>query len=109
MPNIKENWFKIALVLIAGVSAIAVLWMLYQSLVGIPKQRIAREQAQFEYNAVEYKKCEETAVKNYHNGWNNDCKNIELEDWCALPLNLSQKWDELAEADKARCAELYKN
>ena len=109
MEKIKENWFKVVIILVIVISAMSVLWMLYQSMVVIPKQKISSEQKQFEYNVEELKKCNKEAEDRYINGWTNDCAELKKEARCALPLYMSEKWDSMVKEDKNRCVELYKN
>ncbi|OIP66244.1 MAG: hypothetical protein CO060_00140 [Candidatus Yonathbacteria bacterium CG_4_9_14_0_2_um_filter_43_16] len=109
METLKKDWFRGGIILVVVIFAVSVLWMLYQSMVAIPKQKIAGEQKQFEYNVENLKQCNSEAEQRYINGWTNDCAELKKEARCALPLYMSEKWDKMVVEDKNRCAELYKN
>ena len=109
MENAKKHWFKVAILAVVVVSVAVVLWMVYQSTVAIPKQKILSEQQQFEENKAALEGCLAEVEQRVVNGWSNDCKKDGLEENCALSLDVVARWDKIANDGEARCVELYKN
>jgi flagellar biosynthesis/type III secretory pathway M-ring protein FliF/YscJ len=108
MEKIKKSWFKIIIILVVVIFAIFVSWVLYQSMISIPKQKIASEQKLFEYNTQELKNCNQRADDKYDYVWNKDCILEGKGEGCALSMNLAEKNNRIVNEDKNRCAELYK-
>ncbi|MBS3120739.1 hypothetical protein J4420_03410 [Candidatus Woesearchaeota archaeon] len=109
METLKKDWFRGGIILVVVIFAVSVLWMLYQSMVAIPKQKIAGEQKQFEYNIEQLEKCNADVLDSYSQAWTRACEELERGKDCALPTYEASRLDNTVVDGKNRCAELYKN
>lgn len=110
-----NTFYKIVVIIVTG----AVLFIGYQNLVVIPKEKIEAEKAEARLKAqqavtarlereTKYNSCMAEAYNLYNLDWNNRCKILEKEADCSLPQYLADMHDADLEKDQDRCVTMYK-
>lgn len=105
--------------IVIGLLVFAVLGIAYQSLVVVPRERIAFEQkkisdAKLEKQLAEwakereYKECMSTAYEEYIMDFNGECDRLGKEDGCAINASSAKEIGSVKEKKENRCVTMYK-
>lgn len=110
----KQTIITIAVV----ATVLTTLFIAYQALVVVPKERIEAQTAIEERNRADalmaaarnkdnYDSCLLGAYTNYSSNWEQHCELLELEEDCSLPRATALLFEERKEKDEANCLAVY--